>query len=151
MKIKPINNTNFQSKIVNNNFFTEGVKLAEKSIFSSELKDMNFAKNFYDNINRIKSNKQANCVEFILDTDKRIAYTKEDGIKKAEFQYIENFQPGYILIQTVKKYVELLNLPAQNTHLDSIQQKIVQLYDEVHQVQEQYRQKLIEVFRNIMT
>lgn len=105
MRIQPINNeTNFGTKVKYNNAIEKGFELARGNKSGNTLKDLNFAKDFIDNVKTILNDGSKDCVEFVAKNSSDV-YTRTE---KGEQKFFEGTysNEGYNVVQALKKYSE---------------------------------------------
>ena len=148
MRINPINNTNntinpndtnFKSKIISNEFLKEGLKLAKKSIERSEIKSMNYAKTFLENIELIQLNKNAETVRFEINEAAKKAYVLEDKKIVSEMEYPERYNKGYVASQLINKYADSLDIEKRPTLTDKIKTELEIAYNDYLRAHERYQ------------
>ena len=155
MKIHPINNnnssTNFKSKIRINSFLQEGLNAARKNVERSEYKCLNEAKNVYDSLRKIGTDKKIKEVIFDIDREAKEAYALADGVKTVTYQYPQNCCTGYISTQIIKKYAESLNFAPMPTILDSYKQEYEILCNNLQRANKLYQKQMETDLEELVT
>lgn len=144
MKINPINNINnqaFGAKIKYNKTMQKGFELAKSTADSGRKKDLDFSKNFVDNIKTILESSSTDTVSFEAKAPLGIFTEIENGQKIVLKDYIPN--EGGKCALAINKYASMLdNKQNTKTPLDVIKSKLEDAISLVDDLKDQYRNAL---------
>lgn len=134
MKIQSINNMTFNSKINYNKTIKAGFDLAQKSTNSPRKKDLDFAKNFADNIRTILENKNQDTI--IINEEKKVLN-----------DYIPN--EGYKCSVEINKIASNTDKKTTNKYIDTLKSQLEGTMALVEELKEKYSKALIEELDNL--
>lgn len=143
MRINPINKTSnatFGTRIKYNQTMQKGFELAKSSADSCRKKDLDFAKNFADNIRTILENTSEEKVAFEAKKSIGVFTEIRNGEKIVLNDYIPN--EGYKCTIAANKYAEKLDKPTVKTHIDTLKSQLEGAISLVETLKEQYSQAL---------
>ena len=129
MKIQPINNTTFNSKINYNKTVKAGFELAQKSANSPRKKDLDFAKTFTDDMRTILENKNQDII--MINEEKKILNN-----------YISN--EGYQCSVEINKIASNTDKKTTNKYINSLKSQLEGAMALVEELKEKYSKALIE-------
>lgn len=148
MKINPIDNTNFKSKIKVTPFLQDGINLTRNSIKRSEMKSLDFAKKFVESLNIISESDKAKVVSFDIDKAANEAAAYADGKKAISYPIQDNIQPAYIATQIVNKYADSINDEPIPTLLDKYKLNVEIAKDAYKRAHECYQVSIEATFED---
>lgn len=139
MKINAINNTNFGSKIGYNKTMQKGFELAKNSTDSLLMKDLNFAKDFSDNVRTVLNDKSQDEVSFILKPRQGI-FTK---FKSGEERVLNKSKAneGYLCTEALSEYSDKFN-KSKSRQLETIKFKLDEALSKVDMLKQEYSNAL---------
>ncbi len=144
MKIQPINNTTFNSKINYNKTVKAGFELAQKSANSPRKKDLDFAKTFTDDIRTILENKNQDTVSFNLPKPFGVFTEIVDGEQKN----IDIPNEGYKCTVKAHKIASETDKKT-NKYIDTLKSQLEGTMALVEELKEKYSKALIEELNDL--
>lgn len=145
MKIQPINNTTFGTKIDYNKTVKAGFELAQKSANSPRKKDLDFAKTFTDDIRTILENKNQDTVSFKLPKPFGVFTEIIDG----EQQIIDMPNEGYKCTVKAHNIASKTDKKATNKTIETLKSQLEGTMALVEELKEKYSKALIEELDNL--
>ena len=145
MKISPINininndkNQNFRAKILETKFLTEGFNLAKKSAESGQVKQIKFARDFYEAIQKVNDTLKYDYVIFDIDKNTKEFYASDGYNKLVTNTFTPNWQAGYQAIQIVKKLADNLNSQKEKNEFDVFEENIKKAEENYYRLKTKY-------------
>lgn len=145
MKINPINNTTFGSKIYYNGTIEKGFEMAKSNASSFRKKDLDFAKKFSDDVRTILNDGSKSTLLFAPKEDASVNIEKMGG-KRITLDTSNSPIEGYQCTTAINKYASRVapNEQKKSTPLETIKSQLEGAISLVETLKEQYSLALKE-------
>lgn len=138
MKINPINNTTFRSRIYYNGTIEKGFEMAKSNASSFRKKDLDFAKKFSDDVRTILNDGSKSTLLFAPKEDISINIEKIGG-KKITLDESHYPIEGYQCTTAINNYAsKLSSTERKNTTIDKLKNQLEDAISLVETLKEQY-------------
>ena len=147
MRVSPINtvnNTKFGAIIKPTQSLNESFDKIGQCIESGRMKDLDYAKDFIDNIARISESKK--ITDFAIDIDKRRpehTYVKINGRRYSggHNEMMPNVVDSYLIIEGTKSYASKLE-KLEPSSLDFLKAQLEEAQNKLDELKERYGERL---------
>ncbi len=146
MKVNPINNTTFGSKIYYNGTIEKGFEMAKSNASSFRKKDLDFAKKFSDDVRTILNDGSKSTLLFAPKEDASVNIEKMGG-KRITLDKSNSLIEGYQCTTAINKFASRITKSSEKqtkTPIDIIKSQLEDAISLVENLKEQYSMALKE-------